>query len=354
MRRRPRTRVFRGRVAREGGKAALSDEWRAWIAENLLLRTPHADVVSLLVEQGVPRVVAEREVLLVLRSPLLAGAQKVARIVRRFEIVARLRRELEKVRVAPNEVERRSQLSLEELVQRYYAGSLPVLVSDALAPWPDLAEWSPESLKERFGDARVEISSGRDADEACDANWKTLITPTTLGELADRVVAATGTNDFYLVANNHAMGRAALEPLLDDVRAPHPYLDPRRSGDCISLWFGPQGTVTSLHHDTTNVLLCQVFGKKKVTLIPPDELLLTRTIHNGVFSVVDPEALDLEAFPELLGMRKREVIVSPGEALFIPIGWWHHVRALEASISLAFNNMRVPNVFGWYYPGMME
>jgi hypothetical protein len=354
MRPRPRARIFRGRVAREGAKASLSDEWRAWIAENLLLRTPRADVVSLLVEQGVPQAVAEREVLVIERSPLLLGARKVARIVRRFEIVARLRRELEKVKATPSEVERRSQLSLEELVGRYYAGSTPVLLPDALAPWPGLARWSPAFLKERFGDARVEISSGRDADDACDANWKAHVTPITLGELADRVVASSGTNDFYLVANNHAMERAALEPLLDDVKAPHPYLEPRRSGDCISLWFGPQGTVTSLHHDTTNVLFCQVFGKKKVTLIPPDELLLTRPIHSGVFSVVDPEALDLEAFPELLGMRKREVIVAPGEALFIPVGWWHHVRALEPSISLAFTNMRLPNRFDWYYPGMME
>ena len=44
-------------------------------------------------------------------------------------------------------------------------------------------------------------------------------------------------------------------------------------------------------------------------------------------------------------------MLAPGEALFLPVGWWHHVRALDLSISVAFNHFTWPNDFDWYRPG---
>ncbi|MCA9637063.1 MAG: cupin-like domain-containing protein, partial [Myxococcales bacterium] len=38
-------------------------------------------------------------------------------------------------------------------------------------------------------------------------------------------------------------------------------------------------------------------------------------------------------------------------ALFLPVGWWHHVRALDLSISVALNAFARPNTFDWYKPG---
>ena len=46
-----------------------------------------------------------------------------------------------------------------------------------------------------------------------------------------------------------------------------------------------------------------------------------------------------------------EVVLQPGESLFIPAGWWHDVLALDVSVSLAINAFARPNAFGWYTPG---
>ena len=54
----------------------------------------------------------------------------------------------------------------------------------------------------------------------------------------------------------------------------------------------------------------------------------------------------------LMDVTVHEVLLHPGEALFIPVGWWHQVLAVDTSISLAFTNFIRRNRFDWYTPGV--
>ena len=88
-------------------------------------------------------------------------------------------------------------------------------------------------------------------------------------ELCALVSGAGTTNDFYLISDRLDPRHGPLAPLLEDVRPPHAFLDDQRDGDCMILWFGPAGSQsTPLHHDTKNVLLCQVHGQKSILLFP--------------------------------------------------------------------------------------
>jgi ribosomal protein L16 Arg81 hydroxylase len=40
-----------------------------------------------------------------------------------------------------------------------------------------------------------------------------------------------------------------------------------------------------------------------------------------------------------------DIVVEPGEVLFMPVGWWHHVRALDAGMTVSFANFVFPNRF---------
>jgi hypothetical protein len=67
-----------------------------------------------------------------------------------------------------------------------------------------------------------------------------------------------------------------------------------------------------------------------------------------------PIDLRSQPFPELADALRKEVTLSPGEALFIPVGCFHQVYALDVSISLGFSNFRAANRFEWYQPGVLR
>jgi ribosomal protein L16 Arg81 hydroxylase len=56
---------------------------------------------------------------------------------------------------------------------------------------------------------------------------------------------------------------------------------------------------------------------------------------NGIFQVVDAEHWDETVFPLFSQARHLDCVLNAGEALFIPKGWWHYVRALDDSISVS-------------------
>ena len=116
-------------------------------------------------------------------------------------------------------------------------------------------------------------------------------------------------------------------------------------------WLGPEGTITPLHYDHHENVLCQLIGAKLVILCeppPPEPHELARDALGGTpcmcmypcdglpnASQVDAEAPDLVAFPQFAAVSRRACVLRPGEALYIPKGVWHYARSLSASLSVS-------------------
>jgi hypothetical protein len=244
--------------------------------------------------------------------------------------------------LAPKEVERRAHGDDFDLL-RNIALNEPVVLTGLLDDSPALERWSPAYLRERFGDVVLDVSVGRASDDAPDRNFARLTRARPLREIVDLVESAGRSDDVYLIANQRALERDELQPLLDDVVMPG-FCEPARAQGGTSLWFGPAGTYTRLHHDTTNIVFCQMYGKKRVWLVSPLEVAMLETADD-FYNLRDPDAGDLDELPV------RVVDLEPGEALLIPVGWWHWVRALSTSINLSFTNLRWRNRFDFYAPG---
>ena len=109
----------------------------------------------------------------------------------------------------------------------------------------------------------------------------------------------------------------------------------------MNVWLGTRGTVTPLHTDEAQNLLSQLAGAKYVRLYSPRAraaMYPFRSAGNEAaneYSEVRCESPDANRHPLFLAEEGfKEVVLLPGETLFIPKGWWHYVRALTTAASM--------------------
>jgi ribosomal protein L16 Arg81 hydroxylase len=327
----------------------VSDEWRRWITENLLLRVADDDILAVLGAHGMAAARARAAIGSVRADPCFHAAERIAQRLRKAESVLHVMHELSALDPMRSQVDRVRALTREQFLSRYYAANRPVLLDDLVDDWPALRSWSPKYLRDTIPDARVEVMADRESDAEYEVNSELHRRTMSMVDYVDTVVSGGAGNDIYLVANNYFFDNPAVAALTGDFSVPGPFLDPAKATGSIFLWFGPAGTVTPLHHDVLNVLFVQVFGTKRITLVPALEVY---RVYNSVsvYSDVDAAAPDLERFPLFAGATRLDVIVEPGQALFIPVGWWHRVEALSTSISMSFTNFVFPNDYVWQHP----
>jgi ribosomal protein L16 Arg81 hydroxylase len=154
------------------------------------------------------------------------------------------------------------------------------------------------------------------------------------------------TNDFYLTANNSSSNRTVLSELWDDIVQIPEYLAADRPGGF--LWMGPRGTITPFHHDLTNNFMAQVIGRKRVRLAPSWDLpLMLNNLH--CFSQVDGRVVPGATRPPVDEPQILEVVLNPGEVLFLPIGCLHYVHGIEISVTVSFTNFVFDNDFSSFY-----
>lgn len=103
-----------------------------------------------------------------------------------------------------------------------------------------------------------------------------------------------------------------------------------------SIWIGNRVTA-SCHYDTPDNLACCAVGRRRFTLFPPEQIdnlypgPLEPTPGGQVVSVVDVDRPDFERHPRFRDAlaSAQTAVLEPGDAIFIPSMWWHHVRSLE-------------------------
>ncbi|KAJ0163950.1 putative lysine-specific demethylase JMJD5 [Colletotrichum tanaceti] len=151
---------------------------------------------------------------------------------------------------------------------------------------------------------------------------------------------------------------ADLPPQLrDDLPVPRIVMEAGK-GDIYgsSLWLGLEPTYTPLHRDPNPNLFCQLVGNKVIRLLPPSSGdSLYRRVQTQIQQAGNSRIRTIEMMEgrervvmntAVWGMEGPEGIVearlSPGDALFIPTGWWHSVKSgnhdgrLNASVNWWF------------------
>lgn len=159
-----------------------------------------------------------------------------------------------------------------------------------------------------------------------------------LGEVLRRIAAAAETEETPLIYLASAEIDQVLPGLHDANHVPFADVQPRAS-----VWIGSRTRIAA-HNDLPRNLACVASGRRRFTLFPPSQ---TPNLYVGPFevtpagrpiSLVDFASPDLQRFPKFKDAMATAIYadLEPGDALFIPSMWWHHVEA-AADFNLLLN-----------------
>ena len=155
--------------------------------------------------------------------------------------------------------------------------------------------------------------------------------PATVSAVLDRLQRAAASSQPETIAAQAVTVADALPGFARENRLAllDPAIGPR-------IWIGNR-VATAIHHDMVSNLAVAVAGRRRFTLFPPDQVA---NLYIGPFeftpagtpaSLLDPEAPDLERFPRAAEAMAQALTaeLEPGDAIYIPHMWWHHVRSLD-------------------------
>jgi len=226
--------------------------------------------------------------------------------------------------------------SIETFNKCYFTPQIPVKLKGCMAHWPAIKKWLDiDYLLDVAGDRTVPVEIG---SHYADEDWSQKLM--TLKEFIKKHYLSENADVGYLAQHNLF---DQISELKEDIRIPEycccsSNYDESTEPD-INAWFGPQGTVSPLHQDPKNNILAQGYGTKQLFLFSPkdteylyphDEKMLSNTAQ------VDPLKPDNTRFPNFKKAQMYKCLLEPGEMLFIPVKWWHHVSALDKSFSVSF------------------
>ena len=109
-----------------------------------------------------------------------------------------------------------------------------------------------------------------------------------------------------------------------------------------SAWFGTGGTRTPLHWDNYENLFVQLVGYKYLRMYTtrgPSGVLGYVSAGGGAGGQGNMSTVDLECddVPEdFAKMEYMDVVLGPGDAVYIPQGVWHYVRGITTSFSVSY------------------
>jgi hypothetical protein len=202
-----------------------------------------------------------------------------------------------------------------EALRPYLDHGRPVIVRGVLAgrldPLPDLA-----SVVQRFGAGVGSLGSERVT--VADYFARDTVKPGSLGltyrqEVLDDLVGAV---------------RGSV------IGAPDTHVVP---------WTGKRGCMQRFHcdMDASHNFLYQLFGSKRVCLVPPAQTQKIQPSLDLGMLLGDVPFEFLDSDEQLRFLRYadgRDTMLGPGEALYIPPLWWHFVRYETDSFALSWRN----------------
>lgn len=179
----------------------------------------------------------------------------------------------------------------------------PVVFRGTAAAWPVFGDYQPEQVREKYGTEKTSAL----LSTSTVFTRETPRAATEAGLLAEQLPLRVGVR-----SQSSATGR---------------------------VWMGQAGDLTPLRNEPWHGLLVQLHGSERVRLFAPDEYKnvygrIPRDIADTYTDLpADEFDPDMDSYPRLRNASSYDVVLDPGDMLYIPVFWWHQVESVDASIS---------------------
>ncbi len=236
-------------------------------------------------------------------------------------------------------------ISREYFTESFLQANRPVIVTQAMDDWLASRLWTPSYFVSQFKEEWVQLYD----------SLFTLINVATIGDYIQTYFGSTTRRQESLpyvraYAKFKSMDFIWADALFDKLQThwqlpdflpldnyllpnvpkgvefkPHLHTCPAKG-----VFISAQGCETKLHQDPwcSDAVLCQLYGEKQIYLIDPIKARKFQGINSAL------ERLEHITYLDTL---------KPGEILFIPQGWLHHVITTSDSISLTWNFVHQSN-----------
>jgi hypothetical protein len=197
-------------------------------------------------------------------------------------------------------------------------GCMSEIFKDLAASWPATKKWTPDYLKRKYGGLSVQLHDASYAQPG--KHYMKSLRTVSFSKYLDLIT--TSATDLRMFGFN--LYWKAPE-LLKDVR--FPAIAPDFSKRVVLMFFGCKGSITPMHYDVDmkHVFHTVLYGKKRIVLLANEQSRNVYCHPYNTRSYVDVDNPDFNRFPRLKNVAGYEEIIGPGETLFIPSGYFHHV-----------------------------
>ncbi|MBA2660688.1 MAG: cupin-like domain-containing protein [Bradymonadaceae bacterium] len=258
---------------------------------------------------------------------------------------ARLTAELEAMLVSSNRggiqaIERRVDLGPDDFVENYLKPGKPVVLSGVAREWPAVKRWTPSFFEQNYGDVPVQLINASRQDLAGE-QYNPVGSVITLGQVARDIEAGGAAYPrFVPLLHQHP-------ELSEDFDKAHlASLRGRFGADMMFQFFmGGAGTNTALHCAIPNNLFVQIYGRKRWWIFEPKfspvfrPPMLRSTYFISPVDVSMPEATAILKY-----VNGYEIVLDPGDVLYIPPFYWHQVENLTSTIGVGVRWFNIASI----------
>jgi Cupin-like domain len=229
--------------------------------------------------------------------------------------------------------------------KEFYDPGVPVVIKKLAQDWPAFSKWNWDYFRQLVGHKKVPLYNNVKSDAYTPVNsaddYKLF------GDYIDMISKGpAGWRIFLFNIFDHA------PQLIKDFTWPE-HLMKGFVKKYPMLFTGGAGSITHMHYDIDlpHILHTQFGGRKRVLMFAHDQQRKLYRKPWEVLSLADfsnyyvDGKIDYEKFPALKLAEGFDFILEPGDTLFMPAGYWHHMEYLESGFAMSLRAMQ-PSISG--------